>query len=56
MKKSQKNIVALAGVIGTVLGMVGAIPSFMKGSYIAATLSAMLIVLGLVLLAIAFGD
>ncbi len=56
MKKSTKNILAVAGVISTVLGIVGAIPSFLQGSYGAATVATILVVGGLVLLAISFGD
>jgi len=56
MKKLTKKILGVAGVISTVLGIVGAIPSFLKESYVAATLATILIVGGLVLLAISFGD
>ncbi|MBI3033110.1 hypothetical protein HYY69_06555 [Candidatus Woesearchaeota archaeon] len=56
MKKTTKNILAVAGVISTVLGIVGVIPAFIEAKYGAATGATFLIVLGLVLLAIAFGD
>ncbi len=56
VNKSKKNILAVAGVISTALGILGAIPSFLQGMYGVATGSTFLIVLGLVLLAIAFGD
>ena len=56
MRKTSKNILAVAGIIGTVLGIIGIIPSFLQENYGIATASAILMVIGLVLLAIAFGD
>ncbi len=56
MKTTQKNILAVAGVISTVIGVMGAIPSFLQEKYGLATGLVMLVVGGLVLLAIAFGD
>ena len=56
MKKTQKNILAIAGVIGTIVGIVFAIPSTLQGNYLIATISTVLIVGGLIMLAIAFGD
>ena len=52
----RKNILAIAGVISTILGIVGAVPSFLSNSYGIAIGSAILIITGLILLAIAFGD
>ncbi len=56
MKKKTKNVLAVAGVISTVMGIIGAVPSFLQAKYGIATGSAILIVTGLILLAIAFGD
>ena len=56
MKKTQRTILAIAGVVGTVFGIVFAIPSTLQANYVVATLSAILIIAGLVILAIAFGD
>ena len=56
MKLVKKNILAVAGVISTVLGITGAIPTLSQGKYGIAVLSGILIVGGLVLLAIALGD
>ncbi|MBI3035700.1 hypothetical protein HYY71_05250 [Candidatus Woesearchaeota archaeon] len=56
MKKTTKNILAVAGVIGTILGIILLIPSFLQTNYIVSTISVVLIVAGLVMLAIAFGD
>jgi hypothetical protein len=56
MKQQTKNILAVAGVISTVMGVAGTIPSFLQERYGLAIGSTILIVGGLVLLAIAFGD
>ena len=56
MKQTQKNILTIAGVIGTVIGIVGFMPSFIQEKYLAATAFTILIVFGLILLSIAFGD
>ena len=56
MKKNTKNIFALIGVIGTVLGIVSAIPFFLNKTYNSAIISVMLIIVGLIMLAFAFGD
>lgn len=56
MNKKRRNILALAGVISAVLGIVGAVPTFLREQYFFAIISTILIVGGLVLLAISFGD
>ena len=56
MKKTTKNILGVAGIISSVLGITIAIPSFLNEMLSIATVSVFLIVIGLVLLAIAFGD
>lgn len=56
MNKKTKNILAIAGIVSTGFGIVGAIPSFLQEKYGIAVASTMLIVGGLVLIAIAFGD
>ena len=56
MKKRSKNLLAVAGIISAVLGIIGAVPSFLQENYGLATGSAILVVLGIVLLAIAFED
>ncbi|MBS3138641.1 hypothetical protein J4207_02945 [Candidatus Woesearchaeota archaeon] len=56
MKKTQKNILAVAGVISTVLGIMGAVPAFLQEKFGIATGAVILVVAGLVLIAIAFGD
>ena len=56
MKRTTKNLLAVAGVISTIIGITGAIPSFLKEMYGVAISSAILIILGIILLAISFGD
>lgn len=56
MRLTQKNLLALAGIISTVLGLIGLVPAFLQERYGLATGSTAFVVLGLVLLAIAFGD
>ncbi|HLC65103.1 MAG TPA: hypothetical protein VJI46_03205 [Candidatus Nanoarchaeia archaeon] len=52
----KKNVLLVAGVISTILGIVGAIPSFLTAQYATAVASTFLIVGGLVLIAIAFEE
>ena len=56
MVKKTKNILAVAGVISSVLGILVAIPTLLQANYVAATIAGILVVGGLVILAIAFGD
>lgn len=56
MKKGTKNFLVIAGIISIGMGILGAIPSFLKEMYGVATASASLIILGLVLLGLAFSD
>ncbi len=56
MRKQTRNILAVAGVISTVVGIIVAIPSFLQENLGTAVGATVLIVGGLVLLAIAFGD
>ncbi|MFA5173704.1 MAG: hypothetical protein WC438_00820 [Candidatus Pacearchaeota archaeon] len=52
MKK--KNLYILLGVIFTVIGLIGAIPSFLQSNYLWGIISSVLVVIGLVFVAIAF--
>ena len=56
MNIKKKNLLAMGGVIGVVVGVVGAIPSLLKENHIAATLYFLLLIIGLILLAISFGE
>src|SRR3989344_8734856 len=52
----KKNLLIVAGVTSTILGIIGAVPSFLGAKYGVAVGATVLIVAGLVLLAIAFED
>lgn len=56
MKKKIKKIVSVIGVICLVIGLAVLIPSFLSKSYFGIGASAFLVILGLILLAIAFGE
>lgn len=56
MARKTKNILLVAGIISTVLGIIGAIPSFLQNRYGIAVGATVLVVGGLILIAIAFGD
>lgn len=52
----KRNILAMAGIISTVVGIIVAIPSALKGETLIAVIAVLLVIIGLVLLAISFGD
>ena len=54
--QTRKNLLAVAGVALAIFGIVFLIPLFLKESYLLAVLSTILLVAGIVLIAIAFGD
>ncbi len=56
MKGQAKNFLAIAGVIGVVVGVAFLIPSFLQEIYWLAVASAVMMMGGLILLALAFGD
>ncbi|HLD05385.1 MAG TPA: hypothetical protein VJG90_06715 [Candidatus Nanoarchaeia archaeon] len=56
MKTRQKTVLGVAGVIGMVVGIIGAIPALFQYNYNMAILSIILLIGGLVLLAVALGD
>ena len=55
-KQTNKNILAVIGVICAVLGVMGGIPLFLQNMLGFAITASALVVIGLILLAIAFGD
>ena len=55
-RQTKKNLLAVAGVIATVLGIIGSIPSLLREQYIFATISVIFVIGGIILLAIALGD
>jgi uncharacterized BrkB/YihY/UPF0761 family membrane protein len=56
MKKRARNLLAVGGVMGMVFGVLLAIPSYLQGKLAVAAIAGVLIVVGIVLLAIAFGE
>ena len=56
MKRTQKNVLAVAGVIACVVGITVAIPSFLSQRLVAGIGATILIVAGIILLAIALGE
>ncbi len=53
---TSRYILLIAGVIGIVTGIVMSIPSFFQEKYYFATFSIFLMMFGLILFAIAFGE
>lgn len=56
MNKRTKYILAVTGVISSIMGIVYAIPSFLKDEIGIAVFSTVFIIGGLILLAISFAD
>ena len=56
MKRTKKNLLMISGIIGVVIGAALLFPSFSERIYWLASLSVVLMIVGLILLAIAFGD
>lgn len=56
MNKTKRNLLSLAGVISTVLGITAMIPTLGQANYGLAIVAGLFVVGGLVLLAIGFGD
>lgn len=56
MKKRIKNILSVIGVIFEVIGILGAIPFFLKEMYIIAGFFSFLVIVGLIFLALAFSE
>ena len=53
MKKKQKMILGIAGVISTLLGILFSVPGFLQGKYILAAIAMVFVIGGIILLAIA---
>ena len=56
MNSRSKNLLAVAGIISAIFGIVGMIPFYLTEQYVVGIGATLLLVLGIVLLAIAFGD
>ena len=55
-KQTKKNIIAVIGVICIVTGFMGGIPTILQGMFGLAIGATILVIVGVILLAIAFGD
>ena len=56
MKKRVKNIVSVIGVILLVLGITASIPLFLQKSYLGMIAGLASVIIGIILLAISFGE
>jgi len=56
MVSKTKNLLLVAGVIAIVLGVFGAIPAFMQNAFNTVPFYALLLVIGIILLAFSFSD
>ena len=56
MNSRSVNLLAVAGVAGTIIGIAAAISSFLQSNFLGAVFSSILVIGGIVMLAIAFGD
>ncbi len=56
MKQRTKYILGVAGVISAILGITIAIPAFLQNLYTPAIIGTIILVAGLVILAISFGE
>lgn len=56
MNMKSKNLLLTAGVIGCVVGAIGMMPALMEKYYIGVSGFTVLLIAGIILLAIAFGD
>lgn len=56
MKRRTKYILGVAGVIGSLLGVTITIPAYFQNLYTHAIIGSILLVAGLVILAISFGE
>jgi len=54
--KKNKYILALAGIIASIVGITTTIPSILSNKILLAIIGVALLVFGLVLIAIAFGE
>ncbi|HIH26052.1 hypothetical protein J4476_04035 [Candidatus Woesearchaeota archaeon] len=56
MKIRQKKMLLTSGIVSIVLGAAFLIPSFISEIWFLAVISAILLILGPILMAVAFGD
>ena len=55
-ERTKKNILIIAGVIGTMVGIVIAIPFFLNETYWLGIVGVLILIAGLITLAVGFGD
>ena len=56
MQKRKKNLLSVFGVIGCVIGIFMAIPSYLNSNYLGLGISSLMVIIGVVLLALAYGE
>ena len=56
MKATKRNLLLLASVVCIAFGLIYAIPMLIQGKYTAGTIAIVILVVGLILLAIAWED
>ncbi len=56
MAKTNKNILAVVGVACLVIGVTSSVPLFLTQNYLYGALSSLLSIIGIICLAVAFGD
>jgi len=56
MKPKKRYLLLLAGVTSSIFGIFMAIPALLKENYLAGSIFVTLLVFGLVLIALAFGE
>ncbi len=54
--KLQKYLLATAGIVSTIFGISITIPAFLENKYTAAIIASFLIVIGIIFLAMSFGE
>jgi len=56
MQKRKKNLLSVFGIILGVIGLFMAVPSYLNSTYLGLGISSCLVIIGIVLLALAYGD
>ena len=56
MKRQRRTVLGVVGVILTVIGLTGAIPLFVKDMFFGAGIASLFVVIGIILIAVAFSD
>ena len=56
MKKRSKNLFSVFGAISLLSGLMLSIPSYLNSNYLGFVISFIFVILGAILLSVAFGD